>query len=318
MLPLHGKHRTGYFNPRTPYGVRRHRKIFRPKKSCISIHAPLAGCDRHSCSAWVFIFAFQSTHPSRGATGLGRSKEKREPISIHAPLAGCDHRQCTCARGPVNFNPRTPRGVRRRCKDITTPSWLFQSTHPLRGATCGSFAASPPCLDFNPRTPLAGCDAGQRDAGLAHAISIHAPLAGCDIHCTYCSKSLSDFNPRTPCGVRPWSHCPGPGRGSNFNPRTPRGVRRQFPNGTLPTSASFQSTHPLRGATGTHARHGFLFLHFNPRTPRGVRPASDGVKKNGSQFQSTHPLWGATGRPCAALLALWNFNPRTPCGVRQP
>ena len=271
MLPLHGKHRTGYFNPRTPYGVRRHRKIFRPKKSCISIHAPLAGCDRHSCSAWVFIFAFQSTHPSRGATGLGRSKEKREPISIHAPLAGCDHRQCTCARGPVNFNPRTPRGVRRRCKDITTPSWLFQSTHPLRGATCGSFAASPPCLDFNPRTPLAGCDAGQRDAGLAHAISIHAPLAGCD------GQDILRFRFYRPISIHaPLAGCDEDAKTllrhrGYFNPRTPYGVRpADLLQHLLLASISIHA-HPSRGATPVSVTPGLLM-----------------------RFQSTHPLRGAT------------------------
>ena len=56
-------------------------------------------------------------------------------------------------------------------------------------------------------------------------ISIHAPLAGCDhaIEKYYIKKY--NFNPRTPCGVRPASHT------SALNTLT------------------FQSTHPLRGAT---------------------------------------------------------------------
>ena len=101
-------------------------------------------------------------------------------------------------------------------------------------------------------------------------ISIHAPLAGCDA----CSRINlfpdSYFNPRTPCGVRrsstPATYQPY----HNFNPRTPCGVRRpEFETATkaakisihaplagcdLPipvcrTVDTFQSTHPLRGAT---------------------------------------------------------------------
>ncbi len=55
----------------------------------ISIHAPLAGCDGTDAEKDAQTL-FQSTHPSRGAT----AKEMREADA-------------------VNFNPRTPRGVRR-------------------------------------------------------------------------------------------------------------------------------------------------------------------------------------------------------------
>ena len=103
---------------------------------------------------------------------------------------------------------------------------LFQSTHPLRGAT------------FQERR-------------LTHnrIISIHAPLAGCDAA-------------RLPWGVP----------SVYFNPRTPCGVRLKFGNVTQ-IDATFQSTHPLRGAT--------------------VKRVDDNVD---SRFQSTHPLRGATIR----------------------
>ena len=102
-------------------------------------------------------------------------------------------------------------------------------------------------------------------------ISIHAPRVGCDTTClrvkmqqarfqsthpvwgaTRCivmhNLIIDDFNPRTPCGVRPkrqqrkvlyWDY---------FNPRTPCGVR---PNAQVVTGAKavFQSTHPVWGAT---------------------------------------------------------------------
>ena len=129
--------------------------------------------------------------------------------------------------------------IRSRC--------LFQSTHPLRGATV---VAAPEADDF--------------------VISIHAPLAGCDcvqwwtiapqIHFnprTPCGVRPSSwqygspccyFNPRTPCGVRPYIVWGTVFVQTNFNPRTPCGVRPCRTRGCLRTN-SFQSTHPLRGAT---------------------------------------------------------------------
>ena len=79
----------------------------------ISIHAPLAGCDRTRAFWGRESAIFQSTHPLRGAThfygktlaeakhfnprtpcGVRRRRRRAYrdlwPISIHAPLAGCD------------------------------------------------------------------------------------------------------------------------------------------------------------------------------------------------------------------------------------
>ena len=166
---------TSYFNPRTPCGVRR--RLPQPSVSIvfISIHAPLAGCDDHDsrertgrnisihapltgCDLVKSIsrFArntFQSTHPLRGATArLGHGKEQQ-----------------------MNFNPRTPCGVRRQFPNGTLPTAAsFQSTHPSRGATA---IDSPHPHGF--------------------VISIHAPLAGCDSKntqislCTFVTKGSS-------------------------------------------------------------------------------------------------------------------------------
>ena len=58
---------------------------------------------------------------------------------------------------------------------------------------------------------------------------------------------------------------------------------------------SFQSTHPVWGATFAGRGPGRRWRHFNPRTPCGVRPKA-----------IEH-----------ALIDVQDFNPRTPCGVRQ-
>mgnify|MGYP005963566303 CR=1 FL=1 len=56
----------------------------------------------------------------------------------------------------------------------------FQSTHPLRGAT----------KIIRSKSQLSN-------------ISIHAPLAGCDPVPIRATSTKPNFNPRTPCGVRP-------------------------------------------------------------------------------------------------------------------
>ena len=130
---------------------------------------------------------------------------------------------CVVSMG-LNFNPRTPRGVR-----LSTPEkmayWMqFQSTHPSRGATMTAL---------------------MHDGRLG--ISIHASLAGYDTGRSTSRRRSRNFNPRIPRGVRPDSRdvfraLP------YFNPRTPRGVRPRPPKGET-RQPEFQSTHPSRGAT---------------------------------------------------------------------
>ena len=57
---------------------------------------------------------------------------------------------------------------------------VFQSTHPLRGATNVRILLEPNIHHFNPRTPC-GVRRVVTEAYDANVgISIHAPLAGCD------------------------------------------------------------------------------------------------------------------------------------------
>ena len=124
-----------YFNPRTPCGVRRRPGAVDREKQNFNPRTPCGVRPTSRCFA-ATAKAFQSTHPLRGATGtVSKSDTKgayfnpRTPcgvrrraigatpvmgsISIHAPLAGCDDMK--------------PFFVAAAC--------LFQSTHPLRGAT---------------------------------------------------------------------------------------------------------------------------------------------------------------------------------------
>ena len=191
---------------------------------------------------------------------------------------------------------------------------VFQSTHSLRSAT-GAFNF------WNNKT----------------IVSIHALLAECDSKSSVAGKTLSGFNPRTPCGVR------------RNNPQTTKHYIK------------FQSTHSLRSATEQPPEMRTLYkvsIHallaecdltpaeaeiygagFNPRTPCGVRRIHIASTRAHAMFQSTHSLRSATGSKASliircrvsihALLAECDhrilsyrflfpgFNPRTPCGVRR-
>ena len=101
---------------------------------------------------------FQSTHPARGATDEDDDEDDDEEISIHAPREGCD----LCLRmsriSSLNFNPRTPRGVRHDIHGFNFFIRQFQSTHPARGATMTT-AKDITILKISIHAPREGCDA---------------------------------------------------------------------------------------------------------------------------------------------------------------
>ena len=152
----------------------------RVKTDEISIHAPLAGCDIVKHKIQNLEVNFNPRTPCGVRRGSTDQALQVIEISIHAPLAGCDRPYPALRRCQANFNPRTPCGVRpdhspprrqQRYFNPRTPCGVrrtfyrrvkdyegFQSTHPLRGAT-----------------------KRQLRAKLSDDISIHAPLAGCDL-----------------------------------------------------------------------------------------------------------------------------------------
>ena len=254
----------------------------------ISIHAPLAGCD--------------------GRVWLGLVIDVR--ISIHAPLAGCDspgqgsdcrssyfnpRTPCgvrlpllTYCTGSPNFNPRTPCGVRLRNDLDKQTNNAFQSTHPLRGATCtGAQPASEAC------------------------ISIHAPLAGCDQTTT-----------QPPRGERPFQST-HPLRGATrillsrlvvlkFQSTHPLRGATVCNSFVASAAVSFQSTHPLRGAT--HAPHPIIPNDRIFQSTHPLRGATNGKASTSGefQFQSTHPLRGATLLPFRKNFLLDRFQSTHP------
>ena len=203
---------------------------------------------------YLTLYRFQSTHPMRGATDSEIFYKPKDLISIHAPHAGCDRIRQVRGDAPRDFNPRTPCGVRRRLQisqclflnfnprtpcgvrlsSLTQPSEtkLFQSTHPMRGATAGS--PSPRCSlsDFNPRTPC-----GVRPGALHKELRVETfqsthPMRGAT-QWEQNLAQLAEFQSTHP--MRGATACPlwTLAQPQNFNPRTPCGVRQQILTKTI-------------------------------------------------------------------------------------
>ena len=162
----------------------------------------------------------------RGATGV-------YPVKCHT----CD------------FNPRTPRGVRR-------------------GAYTHTVWFSP---YFNPRAPCGARQGDHLGGTPLRTISIHAPRAGRDRQVLQCPDIVDGIS----------IHAPRAGRdgGGSTQGIFPGGFQSTRPVRGATAAASacacvckFQSTRPVRGATLFPFRCGPPPGHFNPRAPCGARP----------------------------------------------
>ena len=101
----------------------------------ISIHAPRAGSDQSMLRVISGYCKFQSTRPSRGATGPIIGVAELIDISIHALKAGSDNRPTSRRGRSPHFNPRSPCGERPISAALYHIPSAFQSTLPARGAT---------------------------------------------------------------------------------------------------------------------------------------------------------------------------------------
>ena len=169
--------------------------------------------------------------------------------------------------------------------------FAFQSTHSVRSAT----RARPRLI-------------------LRRQISIHALRAECDIWCTLQAPLRFHFNPRTPCGVRPFL------RKLLFGllQISIHALRAECDQrDAIVSKQKIISIHALRAECDTHPhQYPYRKNNFNPRTPCGVRLIVKVIITILTKFQSTHSVRSATLNIHVMFSILPHFNPRTPCGVR--
>ena len=196
-----------YFNPRAPYGARQKHDRQGNSDSSISIHAPHTGRDEAKDAHQSEAAEFQSTRPIRGAT---RDQIRRWPghrdfnprapygarlnpyklifvfgkISIHAPHTGRDH-----SKSGRNHSKK-----------------LFQSTRPIRGATCFALVIRL-IKGISIHAPHTGRDSVTARASWASWIfQSTRPIRGATAVTSAPARSACYFNPRAPYGARPGIH----------------------------------------------------------------------------------------------------------------
>ena len=146
------------FNPRAPCGARRIPSCGSPRVSRFNPRAPCGArrCLRRFSSTMA---EFQSTRPVRGATRANLAEIHKVIVSIHAPRAGrdcqgvrCSLRHAVSIHAPragrdaipewvyklINVSIHAPRAGRDPDAVSTDGVSGFQSTRPVRGATCSS------------------------------------------------------------------------------------------------------------------------------------------------------------------------------------
>ena len=194
--------RRHYFNPRHPYGWRRHPaedpcdadSHFNPRhpygwRQAIQRY----GTDPHD---------FNPRHPYGWRRADTAVTGRVINISIHATHTGGDvvfaRRK---GRRFMNFNPRHPYGWRLFTYFSPFSKILFQSTPPIRVATGTTFFTSQ-IISFQ-STPPIRVATGMEFPGLyKHIISIHATHTGGDSWGPCRRSCRSYFNPRHPYGWR--------------------------------------------------------------------------------------------------------------------
>ena len=189
------------------------------------------------------------------------------------------------------FNPRAPCGARpiRRLKGSTPP--IFQSTRPVRGATLKAGKITP-----------------------AQKISIHAPRAGRDEHDERRRAGRDYFNPRAPCGARPYTLKTTAPSMTFQSTRPVRGAtllyQRERRRGRI-----FQSTRPVRGATGRGADRDD-HLRISIHAPRAGRDAGAAYHRRAGGISIHAPRAGRDHCWRWRRKQKSHFNPRAPCGAR--
>ena len=216
------------------------------------------------------------------------------------------------------FNPRSPCGLRRPLVwPRPGPPPVFQSSRSLRTATMCSLSTRPTERSFQSSRSLRTATILGVSIPQYSPISILAVLADRDIEVNLArlrpkifqsSRSLRtatsdafipgnggrDFNPRGPCGPRPYGTAIATPPG-NFNPRGPCGPRPSSPRIRAAGLPLFQSSRSLRTATARAC----ILMALSP------------------VFQSSRSLRTATVQKYLSTQYISNFNPRGPCGPRH-
>ena len=122
-------------------------------------------------------------------------------------------------------------------------------------------------------------------------ISTHAPLAGRDGFLCPVPRPNPEFQPTRPLRGATARFFPPIAQSRHFNPRAPCGARPFLVGDVFPFMI-FQPTRPLRGATGMPCTAAAIPSDFNPRAPCGARRSMWGKSSFRTSISTHAPLAG--------------------------
>ena len=170
----------------------------------------------------------------------------------------------------VDFNPRSPSGLRPGYNKDKIKNGTFQSTQPEWAATIAKLG-SKQAADISIHAARVGCDIGGGfNAGNKLHISIHAARVGCDTLTRKHTHFLTIFQSTQP----EWA-------ATKLN--------------HIETGIENISIHAARVGCDRRTRRTVISTeYFNPRSPSGLRLFAIIMPKMICIFQSTQPEWAAT------------------------
>ena len=258
------------FNPRPPCGERRIRIVpvglMGKFQSTPSLRRATRLLSSFLSSTW-----FQSTPSLRRATCNTAALNRSGAVSIHALLAESDPGVTSTECPQPCFNPRPPCGERRHVTQGSGEGDGFNPRPPC-GERLAGFYLLPFLHKFQSTPSLRRATVQATMSGRSVQVSIHALLAESDSQRSGIQRHQERFNPRPPCGERPFSIL------------------------FRAVAALFQSTPSLRRATWSSFLAHINQCCFNPRPPCGERLEQGQKKWDWAQFQSTPSLRRATSR----------------------
>ena len=235
---------------------------------------------------------FQSTPSLRRATCNTAALNRSGAVSIHALLAESDPGVTSTECPQPCFNPRPPCGERRHVTQGSGEGDGFNPRPPC-GERLAGFYLLPFLHKFQSTPSLRRATVQATMSGRSVQVSIHALLAESDSQRSGIQRHQERFNPRPPCGERPFSIL------------------------FRAVAALFQSTPSLRRATWSSFLAHINQCCFNPRPPCGERPCPPWMTSC-SLTVSIHALLAESDQSHLSYRGgCVRFNPRPPCGERR-
>ena len=141
----------------------------------ISIHAARVGCD----GEWIDLPCDKT-------------------ISIHAAQEGCDKIWFYGTQLIINFNPRSPRGLRLTLTSGNGSGGAISIHAAQEGCDADAQQRLNAALEISIHAAQEGCDQAWPPFSAPGPISIHAALEGCDASCMPCSLFHARFQSTQP------------------------------------------------------------------------------------------------------------------------